>query len=77
MIGGKWTTFRAFAEQTADAVLVELGRDRADVTRKTLPIGGGPIFGDGTRLADELVKTLGVDSTARCGSGRCLWNPRI
>ena len=28
MVGGKWTTFRAFAEQTADIVLAELGRAR-------------------------------------------------
>ena len=60
MIGGKWTTFRAFAEQTADVVLVELGRDRLTSTI-TLPIGGGADFGDGTRLIDELVKTYGVD----------------
>jgi Glycerol-3-phosphate dehydrogenase len=29
MVGGKWTTFRAFAEQTADAVLSSLVRNRA------------------------------------------------
>ena len=29
MVGGKWTTFRAFAEQAADAVLAELTHDRA------------------------------------------------
>ncbi|TRC96432.1 glycerol-3-phosphate dehydrogenase/oxidase [Mesorhizobium sp. WSM4303] len=40
MIGGKWTTFRAFAEQAADEVLAELGRDRLCGTL-TLPIGGG------------------------------------
>ncbi|MBC8011598.1 MAG: glycerol-3-phosphate dehydrogenase/oxidase [Burkholderiales bacterium] len=28
MIGGKWTTFRAFAEQTADRLFAELGRER-------------------------------------------------
>src|SRR5690606_26861824 len=42
MVGGKWTTFRAFAEQTADAVLAELGRKR---TRDTiaLAICGGAV----------------------------------
>ncbi len=40
MIGGKWTTFRAFAEQAADEVLAELGRERLCGTL-TLPIGGG------------------------------------
>lgn len=28
MIGGKWTTFRAFAEQTADRLLADLGKTR-------------------------------------------------
>ncbi|MBX3582201.1 MAG: glycerol-3-phosphate dehydrogenase/oxidase [Rhizobiaceae bacterium] len=40
MVGGKWTTFRAFAEQAADAVLAELGKSRATDTLN-LPIGGG------------------------------------
>ena len=40
MIGGKWTTFRAFAEQAADMVLQELQRPRR-VDTMTLPIGGG------------------------------------
>ena len=40
LVGGKWTTFRAFAEQTADAVLTRLGRQRQQSTAK-LPIGGG------------------------------------
>ncbi len=40
MIGGKWTTFRAFAEQTANAVLHELNLERRVDTRE-LAIGGG------------------------------------
>jgi len=40
MIGGKWTTFRAFAEQTADQVLEALQRARKCSTRD-LAIGGG------------------------------------
>jgi glycerol-3-phosphate dehydrogenase len=43
MVGGKWTTFRAFAEQTADAVLQALGRPRVADTLG-LPIGGGADF---------------------------------
>lgn len=43
MIGGKWTTFRAFAEQAADEVLGALGRTRK-VQTQTLPIGGGKGF---------------------------------
>ncbi|APX23680.1 MULTISPECIES: glycerol-3-phosphate dehydrogenase/oxidase [Salipiger] len=40
MIGGKWTTFRAFGELAADDVLKRLGRARQGDTR-ALPIGGG------------------------------------
>jgi len=40
LVGGKWTTFRALAEQTADLVLGRLGLPRRQATRE-LPIGGG------------------------------------
>ncbi|MEY8117920.1 glycerol-3-phosphate dehydrogenase/oxidase [Falsihalocynthiibacter sp. BN13B15] len=40
MVGGKWTTFRAFAEQTTDDVLAELGATRT-VSTRNLAIGGG------------------------------------
>lgn len=40
LIGGKWTTFRAFGEQTADAVLKRLGVARK-VNTATLKLGGG------------------------------------
>lgn len=40
LVGGKWTTYRAFSEQTADLALKELGRTRRSST-STLPIGGG------------------------------------
>lgn len=43
MVGGKWTTFRAFAEQTTDAVLAAFGQKRATDTLG-LPIGGGTDF---------------------------------
>jgi glycerol-3-phosphate dehydrogenase len=43
MVGGKWTTFRAFAEQTADIVLAELARSRLRGTLD-LAIGGGTGF---------------------------------
>lgn len=35
MVGGKWTTFRAFGEQVADAVLVDLGMKRTHSTLVT------------------------------------------
>lgn len=40
LVGGKWTTYRAFSEQTADLALKELGHNRRSST-STLPIGGG------------------------------------
>lgn len=40
LVGGKWTTFRAFAEHVTDQALQHLGRTRRGHTRQ-LPIGGG------------------------------------
>lgn len=55
MVGGKWTTFRAFAEQTTDAVLAELGHARLCDTLD-LPIGGGASFPrEAASLTSDLV----------------------
>ncbi len=60
MIGGKWTTFRAFAEQTAEAVLKELGRPRLCGTLD-LAIGGGAEFPSSARVLEEsLVADFGI-----------------
>ncbi|MFZ1042757.1 MAG: glycerol-3-phosphate dehydrogenase/oxidase [Anaerolineales bacterium] len=40
LVGGKWTSFRAFSEQVTDKALEFLGKLRQKDTR-TLPIGGG------------------------------------
>ena len=40
LVGGKWTSFRAFAEQVTDKVLTHFGLERKKDTR-ALPIGGG------------------------------------
>jgi glycerol-3-phosphate dehydrogenase len=40
LVGGKWTSYRAFSEQTTDKVLKYLGKTRIADTKK-LPIGGG------------------------------------
>ncbi len=42
-MGGKWTTFRGFAEEVADTLLARLGQARRRSTRD-LPIGGGRGF---------------------------------
>ncbi|MFC5409790.1 FAD-dependent oxidoreductase [Larkinella bovis] len=43
LIGGKWTTFRAFGEQTADKILPLLNQPRR-ANSQDLPIGGGRNF---------------------------------
>ncbi|CAN7672813.1 glycerol-3-phosphate dehydrogenase/oxidase [Mesorhizobium sp. LjRoot246] len=43
LVGGKWTTFRGFAEEVADTVLGRLQRSRK-VTTQAMPIGGGKDF---------------------------------
>lgn len=40
LVGGKWTTFRAFSEQVADKLLDSLGRSRR-IRTEDRPIGGG------------------------------------
>ena len=56
MIGGKWTTFRAFAEQAADMVLQELQRPRR-IDTMTLPIGGGKDWPENVKAYAENLKT--------------------
>ena len=51
MIGGKWTTFRAFAEETADVVLQSLGRVRVRSTEREA-IGGGRGYPSSERERD-------------------------
>jgi glycerol-3-phosphate dehydrogenase len=43
LVGGKWTTFRGFAEEVADNLLARLGRARRASTAG-LPIGGGRAY---------------------------------
>jgi glycerol-3-phosphate dehydrogenase len=68
LVGGKWTTFRAFSEQTADQVLGRLGK-RRKVTTEHMPIGGGKDYpsnpeawiadlAEETRLSVERARTL-------------------
>ncbi len=58
MVGGKWTTYRAFAEETVDMVLSDLGLTRKASTRD-LPIGGGAGYGEG--LTADLSRRHGMD----------------
>ena len=45
LVGGKWTTFRAFSEQTANDVLNRLHKSR-QVSTEDMPIGGGQGYSD-------------------------------
>lgn len=63
MVGGKWTTYRAFAEDTVDLVLADLGQERRTSTRD-MPIGGGAGFSH--HLAGDLAIEHGLDA-ARAG----------
>ncbi|MQB09908.1 MULTISPECIES: glycerol-3-phosphate dehydrogenase/oxidase [Agrobacterium] len=54
MIGGKWTTFRAFGEQVTDEVLAFLGRKRLTGTMGR-PIGGGRNFPTGAGCLPALL----------------------
>jgi glycerol-3-phosphate dehydrogenase len=60
LVGGKWTTFRALAEQVSSEILRALGRPRVR-SSADLPIGGGkdyPRMPGGTGLPQERLATL-------------------
>lgn len=43
LVGGKWTTFRGFAEEVSNTILARMGRPRK-ISTQMLPIGGGRDF---------------------------------
>jgi len=60
LVGGKWTTFRALAEQVGGEILRVLGRPRIRDSAN-LPIGGGkgyPRMPEGTTLPPQRLTTL-------------------
>ncbi len=66
LVGGKWTTFRALAEEAVNEVLKQLGRPRTAST-DMLPIGGGaelPVDAQAVeRFLDRLVAASGMSRT--------------
>lgn len=54
LVGGKWTSFRAFSEQVTDKALAHLGMSRQKDTR-SLPIGGGRGY---PRTSDEVKRQI-------------------
>ncbi len=59
LIGGKWTTFRAFSEQSCDAVLTLLGKPRS-VSTVDLPIGGGRDYPRDENSRNAMVSKIGT-----------------
>lgn len=57
LIGGKWTTFRAFSEQTADVALSDINKKRR-VDTKSTPIGGGKAYPSDDGVIDMWLETL-------------------
>ena len=64
LVGGKWTSFRAFSEQVTDKVLAFLGKPRQKSTQD-LPIGGGRGYPrneeDHKKQLDSLTAWTGLD----------------
>jgi glycerol-3-phosphate dehydrogenase len=58
LIGGKWTTFRAFSEQSCNAALTALGKPRR-VSTKNLSIGGGRDYPHDDKSRADLFMQLG------------------
>ena len=54
LVGGKWTSFRAFSEQATDKALAQLGMPRSRDTR-SMPIGGGRGY---PQNADEMNRQI-------------------
>lgn len=64
LVGGKWTSFRAFSEHTADACLQRLGRTR-NASTQHMAIGGGKGYPQEdtakTRWAANKAKEIGIE----------------
>lgn len=61
LIGGKWTTFRGFAEEVADTVLKRLGASRKASTR-AMPIGGGKDFPTNAQARADWLKRAAIET---------------
>jgi len=64
LVGGKWTSYRAFSEQVTDKTLAFLGSSRKKGTA-SLPISGGRDYPHGEnetqKWLDELERSTGID----------------
>ncbi|NBZ87774.1 glycerol-3-phosphate dehydrogenase/oxidase [Stagnihabitans tardus] len=70
LVGGKWTTFRGFAEEVADLVLKRLGMNRRISTR-AMAIGGGrdfPADAGAWAAAQPVARERALELLARYGA---------
>jgi glycerol-3-phosphate dehydrogenase len=58
LVGGKWTTFRAFGEEAANRALDLLGRDRKISTADRIYPGAGPCAHEELPASDDISKRL-------------------
>ena len=65
LVGGKWTTFRGFAEEVADTVMARLRHERRQSTRY-LSIGGGKDFPE----TEQEQNTWAADLSAQSGAAQ-------
>lgn len=63
LVGGKWTTFRGFAEEVTDMLLARLGRSRR-VSTQSLAIGGGRDFPTDAAARAHWISTVTAETGA-------------
>jgi glycerol-3-phosphate dehydrogenase len=73
LVGGKWTTFRAFSEQSADAVMQRIGRSRKSDT-KNVAIGGGKGYPVSESEQAQWLKSLQQKTNLPAGRVKALFD---
>ncbi len=72
LIGGKWTSFRAFSEETADTVMENLGVERKQSTAH-MPIGGGKNYPQDESATEYFVQQVAQLGEIELGHARTLF----
>ncbi|MCA9986504.1 MAG: glycerol-3-phosphate dehydrogenase/oxidase, partial [Anaerolineales bacterium] len=73
LIGGKWTSHRAFAEQVTDRALADLGQHRVLSTRE-MPFGGGRDYPEGEVAQESWLLNLQAETELPMEQLRQLFN---
>ena len=61
LVGGKWTSYRAFSEQVTDQVLSRMNKHRKESTTR-LAIGGGKDYPRGEKEKESWISSLAAES---------------